>query len=202
MAGWPELLRLLGGQALDAAPRLLGSTLTVNGVSIRVTEVEAYEGSRDPGSHAFRGRTARNATMFGPPGHLYCYRIYGLHTCANIVCGPEGQASAVLLRGGEVTAGAELARERRGDVPDQHLARGPANLVRALGLDVQDDGLDLDGHLEPGPSAPVTAVSTGPRVGLRAAADHPWRFWLAGDPTVSAYRPAAARRTRTPGKPL
>ncbi|WP_101524342.1 DNA-3-methyladenine glycosylase [Nocardioides houyundeii] len=199
MTDWPEVRRLLAGEGIDVAPLLLGSVLTVRGVSVRITEVEAYAGAQDPGSHAFRGRTPRNATMFGPPGRLYCYRIYGLHTCANVVCGPEGSASAVLLRAGEVIAGQDQARARRGEVPARQLARGPANLAQALGLTHADDGLDLAGHLTGFPGSQGEGeVATGPRVGLRQAADRPWRFWLAGEPSVSAYRPAAALRNKPP----
>lgn len=199
MTDWPETRRLLAGPGLEVAPRLLGAVLTVHGVSVRLTEVEAYEGASDPGSHAYRGRTPRNGTMFGPAGRLYCYRIYGMHTCANVVCGPVGTASAVLVRAGEVVAGEELARRRRGDVAFAGLARGPANLARALGLEVSHDGFDLEGALTleadtPGPEM----VMTGPRVGLRQAADRPWRFWLAGAPSVSSYRPAAPLKRRTP----
>ncbi|HEY0644916.1 MAG TPA: DNA-3-methyladenine glycosylase, partial [Nocardioides sp.] len=104
MPGWAE------GDPLEVAPRLLGSVLTLGGVSVRLTEVEAYAGPDDPGSHAFRGRTARNSVMFGPPGHLYVYFIYGMHHCANLVTGPEGEAGAVLLRAGEVVAGLDVAR--------------------------------------------------------------------------------------------
>ncbi|WP_239456387.1 DNA-3-methyladenine glycosylase [Nocardioides solisilvae] len=202
--GWADTLEVLGGGALAAAPRLLGATLTVRGVTVRITEVEAYEGARDPGSHAFRGPTPRNRTMFGPAGRLYCYRIYGMHTCANVVCGPEGTSSALLLRAGEVVAGEEHARARREAVartpsaplPAWALARGPANLVRALALEAGDDGFDLRGHLELGPAVAEDRVVTGPRVGLRGGADLPWRYWIEDDPTVSAYRPAAPLRAR------
>lgn len=161
--------------------------------------MEAYEGASDPGSHAYRGQTPRNTTMFGPAGRLYCYRIYGMHTCANVVCGPVGTATAVLVRAGEVVAGEELARQRRGEVAHAALARGPANLARALGLEVTHDGFDLEGALEldddtPGP----LKILAGPRVGLRRAADRPWRFWLAGEASVSTYRPAAPLKARTP----
>jgi DNA-3-methyladenine glycosylase len=197
VSDWPEARRLLSGSSLDVAPRLLGAVLTFGGVSVRLTEVEAYAGPDDPGSHAFRGRTPRNATMFGPAGHLYCYRIYGLHTCANVVCGPEQSASAVLLRAGEVLAGHDQATGRRGDVPPVQLARGPANLVRALGLTPDHDGLDLAGLLTGFPGEHRDdAISTGPRVGLRKAAERPWRFWLTGERSVSAYRPAAPLRVR------
>jgi len=190
-------LALLAGDVLDVAPRLLGASLTHAGVTVRLTEVEAYAGSDDPGSHACRGPTPRTRVMFGPPGHLYAYFSYGMHVCANVVTGREGTASAVLLRAGEVVDGVDLARERRATTRERDLARGPANLCRALGM-----GLDLDGtDLSRGPVRLVLAaapepgrVSTGPRVGLRGAPDRPWRFWLTGEPTVSAYRPAAKRR--------
>jgi len=190
-------LALLAGDVLDVAPRLLGASLTHAGVTVRLTEVEAYAGSDDPGSHAYRGPTPRTRVMFGPPGHLYAYFSYGMHVCANVVTGREGTASAVLLRAGEVVDGVDLARERRATTRERDLARGPANLCRALGI-----GLDLDGtDLSRGPVRLVLAaapdpgrVSTGPRVGLRGAPDRPWRFWLTGEPTVSAYRPAAKRR--------
>ena len=197
MPGWPEIRRLLDGSALDVAPRLLGARLTVADVCLRITEVEAYEGADDPGSHAFRGETRRNRTMFGPAGRLYCYQIYGMHVCANVVCGPVGRSSAVLLRAGEVLQGVDVARSRRGDVPDAALARGPANLVSALGLTLADDGFDLEGHLELGSGLPAGAMEKGPRVGLRHAAERPWRFWIAGDRTVSAYRAAKAMRPST-----
>lgn len=196
MSGSPDLA-LLAGDVLDVAPRLLGASLTHAGVTVRLTEVEAYAGSDDPGSHACRGPTPRTRVMFGPPGHLYAYFSYGMHVCANVVTGREGTASAVLLRAGEVVDGVDLARERRATTRERDLARGPANLCRALGI-----GLDLDGtDLSRGPVRLVLAaapdpgrVSTGPRVGLRGAPDRPWRFWLTGEPTVSAYRPAAKRR--------
>jgi len=177
------------GDPLEVAPRLLGAVLTHGGVSVRLTEVEAYAGSADPGSHAYRGQTARNAVMFGPPGHLYVYFVYGMHHCANLVTGPDGDPGAVLLRAGEVVAGLDLARERRPGSSDRDLARGPARLCRTLGIDLSDNGARP--VLEPGES-PLQA-SAGPRVGLRHAADRPWRFWVRDDPTVSPYRPAARR---------
>ncbi len=185
MSGWAE------GDPLEVAPRLLGAVLTHGGVSVRLTEVEAYAGPADPGSHAYRGPTDRNRVMFGPPGHLYVYFVYGMHHCANLVTGPDGDPGAVLLRAGEVVGGLDLARERRPGSTDRELARGPARLCRALGIGLGDNGVRPD--LVPGD--PVTAVSTGPRVGLRHAADRPWRFWITGDPTVSTYRPAAVRRS-------
>ncbi len=207
---------------------LLGAELTTftpdGAVTVRITEVEAYGGLIDPGSHAFRGRTRRNAVMFDEPGHLYVYRHLGLHHCMNIVVGPRGTAAAVLLRAGEVVDGKDLALARRtasGVVrTDVDLARGPARLAVALGVDLTWYGRSLlDGdalalRVTPagagsGPArteavpdprvvgAPV--IESGSRVGVSGeggdAERFPWRFWLAGDRTVSAYRPAAQRRT-------
>ncbi|WP_068122375.1 DNA-3-methyladenine glycosylase, partial [Nocardioides massiliensis] len=184
MAGSTDDWAVLDGHAAEAAPRLLGSLVvhehpTEGRVGIRLTEVEAYQGPEDPGSHAHRGRTDRNQVMFGPSGHLYVYRIYGMHDCANIVCSPEGVGAGVLLRAGEVVEGLELARSRRPGASDRDLARGPARLARALGLDRSHGGADLRVgpvtlHLAAEPAGPVR---TGPRVGLRLAADFPWRFW-------------------------
>jgi DNA-3-methyladenine glycosylase len=135
--------------------------------------------------------------MFGPPGHLYCYFTYGMHVCCNVVTGVEGVASAVLLRAGEVVHGLELARSRRPGASDRDLARGPARLCKALDIALDDNGNDLvTGSITLALSAPVREVSTGPRVGLRGDADRPWRFWCTGDPTVSAYRPAAPPKRR------
>ena len=201
--GLTDLRTLLAEPVLTVAPRLLGATLTHAGVSVRLTEVEAYDGAEDPGSHAYRGPTARNAVMFGPPGHLYVYFTYGMHHCCNVACGPEGTASAVLLRAGEIVAGHELARSRRGAGPERDLARGPARLCEALGIDRALNGADLTsaGPVDlQVPRDPVGPVATGPRVGLRQAADRPWRFWIEGERTVSDYRPAAPlrRRERSP----
>jgi len=192
----------LTGPVLGAAPRLLGAVLRHGEVAVRLTEVEAYDGPDDPGSHAYRGRTARNATMFGPPGHLYVYFTYGMHHCCNVVVGEEGVPSAVLLRAGEVVDGLDLARRRRGS-RDRDLARGPARLCQALDLDRGHDGVDLGRPpvtLEAG--EPVRSWESGPRVGLRAAADRPWRFWVPGEPTVSSYRPAAPLRRRSAADPI
>ncbi|CAI9406538.1 DNA-3-methyladenine glycosylase [Nocardioides sp. T2.26MG-1] len=197
MTGSPELPEVLAGPALEVAPRLLNAVLRHSGVAVRLTEVEAYAGEADPGSHAFRGRTRRNAVMFGPPGHLYCYFTYGMHVCCNVVCGPEGTASAVLLRAGEVVEGRDLARERRPRSTDRDLARGPARLCTALGIELGHDGTDLvAGPVTLTLGDPPGSVSTGPRVGLRGAPDRPWRFWTTGDPTVSVYRPAAPLKRR------
>lgn len=192
MTACADLRATLAGPVLEVAPRLLGAVLRHGDVAVRLTEVEAYDGSNDPGSHAYRGRTARNATMFGPAGHLYCYFTYGMHVCCNVVCGPEGTASAVLVRAGEVVEGADLARRRRPGAPDRDLARGPARLCRALGIGLTHDGADLadGGVLTLSLGEPVADVSTGPRVGLRGAPDRPWRFWVTGERTVSTYRPA------------
>jgi DNA-3-methyladenine glycosylase len=194
-----------GRPAVEVAPGLLGCVLereTADGiVAIALTEVEAYAGEADPASHAYRGRTARNAVMYGPPGHAYIYFTYGMHFCVNVVCLPAGTAAAVLLRAGQVTAGEELARRRRpGGGPARDLARGPARLCQALGIDRTLDGADLCDTASPlrfGTtirSAEKIAISTGPRVGVREAADVPWRFWLAGEPSVSVYRPHVPRR--------
>ena len=190
------------------APLLLGAVLTHEGrdgaVSVRITEVEAYLGPHDslhpdPGSHTFRGATARNAVMFGPAGHLYVYFTYGMHHCANVVCGPEGVASAVLLRAGEIVAGEGLALARRTTSKSPtDLASGPARLATALGITTADSGRDAlqaPFRLEL-PRAQAVDVSSGPRVGVSGAGgthDYPWRFWLSGDPTVSRYKAAKVR---------
>jgi DNA-3-methyladenine glycosylase len=194
-----DLRALLERPVLEVAPLLLGATLRHGDVACRITEVEAYDGPNDPGSHAYRGRTPRNAVMFGPAGHLYVYFTYGMHWCANVVCGTEGSPSAVLLRAGEVVDGVEVARDRRRAArSDRELARGPARLCQALAIGRDQNGHDLRAEpltLEPGP--PRDDVRRGPRVGLRAAADRPWRFWLPDEATVSAYRPASVRPRRT-----
>ena len=142
MAGSPDL-SLLTGDVLEVAPRLLGAHLSHDGVTVRLTEVEAYAGEADPGSHAFRGRTARNEVMFGPAGFLYAYLIYGMHVCANVVTGTPGTAAAVLLRAGEVVDGIDRARARRPGVTDRDLARGPARLCRTLAISLEHRGADL-----------------------------------------------------------
>lgn len=202
----------LARSSLDVARGLLGAelrTTTAQGsVTVRLTEVEAYCGSQDPGSHAYRGRTARNATMFGPAGRLYVYFSYGMHWCANLVTGTEGTASAVLLRAGEVIDGVELARLRRPTSrADRDLASGPARLATALGLSGSDDGAALEGSDVVNaredrstrvslrvPVEPVDRWQQGPRTGVSGAGGsglhYPWRFWVTGDPTVSRYRAA------------
>jgi len=197
--------------ALEVAPRLLGCVLeheTGEGlVAVALTEVEAYEGLADPASHAYRGRTARNAVMFGEPGHAYVYFTYGMHFCVNLVCRPEGTASAVLLRAGRVTDGVPLATARRPAARNGNdLARGPARLCQALGIGRSLDGADVCNpasqlRIRPpagGGSGAAAGISHGPRVGISAAADRPWRFWLTGDPTVSPYRAHVPRARPKP----
>jgi DNA-3-methyladenine glycosylase len=190
---------------LDVALALLGATVEHRSsqglVAVRLTEVEAYDGQNDPGSHAFRGQTPRNAVMFGAPGRVYVYFTYGMHWCMNLVCGPPGTASAVLLRAGEVVAGHSLALTRRTTARSpRELARGPARLTVALGVDRRHDGADATDRASPlvvRPGLPVDpeTVRTGPRVGVAGdGAGHEWRFWLDGEATVSTYRPAVSRR--------
>jgi DNA-3-methyladenine glycosylase len=216
--------------SLQVAPDLLGCVLeheTAAGlVAVELTEVEAYAGAADPASHAYRGKTARNAVMFGPPGHAYVYFTYGMHFCVNLVCLGAGSASAVLLRAGRVIEGEELARARRagrrpvkgvgeaGGNPERarlaarDLARGPARMCQALDIDMSLNGADvcaadsplrvrreIAGRDTTGRSA-ERKICTGPRVGIAAAAELPWRFWLDGDPSVSVYRPYVARRRK------
>lgn len=204
--GGDDLARLLVRPVLEVAPRLLGAVVRREDaegvVAVRLTEVEAYAGEDDPGSHAFRGRTPRTQVMFGPPAHLYVYFSYGMHWCANVVTGPDGRASAVLLRAGEVVEGHALARSRRPAArTDRDLARGPARLAQALGLTGDDDGADLrtsSVRLVPRRRAvPRTSVRSGPRVGVAGEGGDgtafPWRFWLADEPTVSTYRASVPR---------
>ncbi|HLY33692.1 MAG TPA: DNA-3-methyladenine glycosylase [Jatrophihabitantaceae bacterium] len=196
--------------SLVLAPRLLGAILVAgrgeSAVAVRLTEVEAYEGSDDPASHAFRGRTQRTAVMFGPAGHLYCYFTYGMHWCANIVCDVDGRASAVLLRAGDVVRGIDTARARRPAARgDADLARGPARLASALGLAAAQNGADLcdpasSVRLESMPARRVRNVVSGPRVGIAVAQEHPWRFWIADAPSVSAFRPGGRRRAPGAGQ--
>ncbi len=182
-----DLRELLGQHASLAASALLGAVVSDGDVAVRIVEVEAYGGPDDPASHAFRGPGAKNAVMFGPPGHAYVYLSYGVHWCLNVVCHPEGSGGAILIRAGEVIEGAEVARARRGGRRD--LARGPGRLGQALAVTMADSGADLRTgrlRLEPGP--PGAVVARGPRVGVSKAADRHWRFWLQGDRFVSDYR--------------
>lgn len=205
--------------SVAVAPELLGCVIeheTADGlVAVELTEVEAYAGKSDPASHAYRGKTARNAVMFGPPGHAYVYFTYGMYFCVNLVCLPEGTASAVLLRAGRVTEGEELARARRtkrrpgGDADGRRLAtrdlaRGPGRLCQALGIDRALDGADVCVAGSPlrvrwpdtGTTDRSAEIRSGPRVGITRAAEVPWRFWLDGEPSVSAYRRATPRRRK------
>ena len=196
---------LLARDVLIVAPDLIGRVLvdTDSGVAVRLTEVEAYAGPLDPASHAFR-RTARSEVMYGPPGRLYVYFIYGMHWCANVVTGPQGTASAVLLRAGEVVGGLDVAGQRRPRARrPADLARGPAGLATVLGLTGAATGSDL---LAPGRrwelrlgARPPAAVEAGPRVGVSAAADLPWRFYEREHDSVSVYRRGtrATRRNRS-----
>jgi DNA-3-methyladenine glycosylase len=206
--------------ATEVAPELLGCVLwhaSPDGVvAARLVEVEAYRGSIDPASHAYRGKTARNAVMFGLPGYAYVYFSYGMHYCVNLVCQPPGLGEAVLIRAGAIVDGVDLARRRRyglrdanGSVPadvgrasrqrERDLARGPGRLCQALAINRSFDGADV---CAPGGSAGISPpeafdqpevaatamIRTGPRVGISRAADLPWRFWLADDGHVSAYK--------------
>lgn len=171
------------------APKLLGCVITMHGVSIRLTEVEAYLGAEDPAAHTFNGMTKRNATMFGPPGHLYVYFSYGLHHNGNIVCAPEGDGQGCLMRGGEVVAGEALARQRRqrpdrAHIPWENLARGPGNLGQALGLALPDNGTPVP--LQMRNEEPEWVA--GPRIGISKNTDAALRFWIPGNKTVSTPR--------------
>jgi DNA-3-methyladenine glycosylase len=191
---------------VDAAKLLLGCVLEAGEVQVRLTEVEAYRGGDDPASHCYRGKTPRNEVMFGRAGHLYVYFVYGMHFCANVVALTDGVPGAVLLRAGEVTAGIEVARSRRPAArSDAELAKGPARLTGVLGLERGDNGADLTDPASPvrllaGDPVPPELIRTGPRVGVAVAMDVPWRFWIDGSSTVSAYRRGGkAARRRVPG---
>ena len=165
---------------------LIGATLLVEGIGGIVIETEAYD-REDPASHSFSGPTARNAAMFGPPGHAYVYLSYGIHWCLNLVCAPVGHGAAVLVRALAPTVGLATMRERRGPVADRLLCAGPGRLCQALGITRAHDGLDL-GAAPFGLAArasPAPAILTGPRIGISKAAAVPWRFGLAGSPCLS-----------------
>ena len=211
-----ELWELLQKPATEVAPKLLGALVRHESpegpVVVRLTEVEAYLGPMDspdpdPGAHSYRGKTNRNAVMFGPPGHLYVYFTYGMHFCANLVCRPEGTSSGCLMRAGEVVEGLELARSRRPTARhDYELAQGPARLTKAMGLNLSHNGIPaMAGAVSVTlPQGPAGVILSGPRVGVSGpggSTDYPWRFWLDGDRTVSKFRPAVARAPRRKAVP-
>ena len=180
----------------EVAPDLLGVTLLVDGVGGPIVEVEAYDRA-DPASHGFRGRTPRNAAMFGPPGHAYVYRSYGIHWCLNLVCEEEGSAAAVLIRALEPAHGMEAMRERRGLDSERLLCSGPGRLCQALAVTGAHDGLALDGPpFELRPREGSVAIAAGPRIGISRAADLPWRYAVAGSRFLS--RPIPGRRRARP----
>jgi DNA-3-methyladenine glycosylase len=191
---------------LDAAVLLLGDLLSVTTeygtVTARIVEVEGYRGREDPASHSYQGKTARNAVMWGPAGQLYVYFVYGVHFCANVVCGRDGEPAAVLLRAGEIVEGARLARARRGTARrDAELGRGPARLTSALGIGREHNGAGLTDPrgmltLAGEGRIPGGRVRSGPRVGVTRAQEAPWRFWIDGHPAVSSYRRGGRKRIR------
>ena len=194
----------------EVAPDLLGRHVSLGGVVLRLTEVEAYAGEIDPGSHAYRGPTPRTAPMFGPPGFTYVYFTYGNHWCVNLVVGHEGAASAVLLRAAEVVAGHDLVRARRGAARERDWARGPGRLGQTLAMTKEHTGRDfcrpaigepIDLIVSEGEPVATALVRVGPRVGVSGPGGdgtaYPWRFWVDGDPSVSVYRPGVVRRRRS-----
>jgi DNA-3-methyladenine glycosylase len=180
----------------EVAPELIGATLLVDGVGGIVVEVEAYD-AEDPASHGYGGRTARNAAMFGPPGHAYVYRSYGIHWCLNLVCEAEGRPSAVLVRALEPTDGVETMRARRGVDEPRLLCSGPGRLCQALGVTRGHDGLPLD---EPPfrivPDTAELALLAVPRIGITRAANLPWRYVAAGSRFLSRPAPGSSRARR------
>lgn len=193
----PVPREVLVGPVDEVAPRLLGRILVgTDGTAGRIVEVEAYDGEADPASHAARGRTPRNATMFGPAGHLYVYRSYGLHWCANVVLAEPGRAAAVLLRAVQPLVGLPRMRDRRPAARrDRDLCNGPGKLCAALGIDGDHDGLDLLDEASPvqlrdDPGAAPAELLVTTRVGITRAVDRAWRFCVAGSPWVSPGRPS------------
>ncbi|MGE2691795.1 DNA-3-methyladenine glycosylase [Mycolicibacterium pulveris] len=198
---------LLSVDPLTAARRLLGATLIGRGTSAMIVEVEAYGGPADgpwpdPAAHSYRGPGPRNWVMFGPAGRLYTYRSHGIHVCANVACATDGVAGAVLLRAAAIESGLQVAQRRRGEsVRPAALARGPGNLCSAIGITMDDNGLDL---FDPKSAIQLqlgeehAGAAEGPRVGVSKGADRPWRLWLAGRPEVSLYR--RSPRAPAPGQ--
>ncbi|NUO35148.1 MAG: DNA-3-methyladenine glycosylase [Dermatophilaceae bacterium] len=195
--------------SVEVARDLLGRHLSYGGVTLRLTELEAYAGELDPGSHAYRGVTPRTRPMFGPAGFTYVYFTYGHHWCVNLVVGEVGTASAVLVRAGEVVEGHELVRARRGPVRERDWARGPGRIGQALAMGREQTGLDfcrpplgdpIDLVVSAGEPAAPGDVRVGPRVGVSGpggdGTTYPWRFWVDGEPSVSAYRPGVVRKRR------
>jgi DNA-3-methyladenine glycosylase len=175
----------------EVAPELIGATLLVDGVGGPIVEVEAYD-HEDPASHGYRGRTARNASMFGPPGHAYVYRSYGIHWCLNLVCGEEGVAEAALVRALDPTQGVDRMRERRRTNKPRLLCAGPGRLCEALAITGEHDGLPLDRPpFELHSRTVAVEVIAAPRVGITQAAERPWRYVLAGSPFLSRGLPRA-----------
>lgn len=169
----------------DIAPELIGAELYVDGVGGMIVEVEAYD-QEDPAAHSYRGRTQRNASMFGPPGHAYVYRSYGIHWCLNFVCEREGVASAVLIRALEPLAGLETMRARRGVEPERLLCAGPGRLCQALAVTREHDGLALDEPpFELRSRTREVEIAVGPRIGITRAAEQPWRYGLAASAFLS-----------------
>lgn len=183
-----DMQRYFDRRATDVAPDLIGASLTVSGCGGIIVETEAYEPD-DPASHSFRGATARNRAMFGPPGRAYVYRSYGIHWCLNFVC---RRGSAVLIRAVEPRWKLTLMRRRRGTTVDRLLCSGPGRLSQALGVDIQLDGLPLDGPpFWLNPASQRRATISGPRIGISRAVDAPWRFGLAGSPFLSRRFPTS-----------
>jgi DNA-3-methyladenine glycosylase len=191
----PKLIRrkFFDRSVHEVAPELIGASLFVDGVGGTIVEVEAYHHT-DPAAHSYGGKTPRNAVMFGPPGHAYVYRSYGIHWCANFVCEEAGSASAVLIRAVEPTAGLEIMCERRGVEDVRQLCSGPGKLCEALGISIAHNGLPLDKPpfaLRARDHAVAIDVAVGPRIGITKAVEHPWRYGLKGSRFLS--RPFAAR---------
>ncbi|HEX5403656.1 MAG TPA: DNA-3-methyladenine glycosylase [Pseudonocardiaceae bacterium] len=193
----------LAADPLAVARLLLGALIVTDfgePVTARLVEVEAYRGFDDPAAHTYRGKTDRNAVMFGPAGFLYVYFVYGMHFCANVVTSTDGVPGAVLMRAGEVVGGLDTARARRpASRSDAELAKGPARLTAVLGLDRSHNGIDMTDPASPvrlytGAPVPDESVRTGPRVGVATAMEVPWRWWVAGSPAVSTYRRGGKRR--------